>query len=145
MLLRRALILLTLSLVATEGAIAQSPTERAGPNGIARGEQSAQAQEVVPMIHVPDVRSTIEWYVSIGFTVLNTFADDAVTNWALLSYGQSEIMLNAGGRLSTTDRRDVDLYIRTTDVDRLYDALKHRVEVRQGCENTFYGTREFAT
>jgi hypothetical protein len=27
-------------------------------------------QEVIPMIHVPDVRSTMEWYASIGFKVV---------------------------------------------------------------------------
>jgi len=27
------------------------------------------AQRVVPMIHVPDVRATAEWYRTIGFTV----------------------------------------------------------------------------
>ncbi len=28
--------------------------------------------KVVPMIHVPDVQATVEWYKSIGFTVNNT-------------------------------------------------------------------------
>ncbi|HEY6269809.1 MAG TPA: hypothetical protein VIX11_16030 [Candidatus Acidoferrum sp.] len=28
------------------------------------------SQTVAPMIHVPDVRATVEWYTPIGFTLL---------------------------------------------------------------------------
>jgi uncharacterized glyoxalase superfamily protein PhnB len=52
-------------------------------------------------------------------------------------------MLSAGGRLPTEDRREVDLYVRTDEVDRLYERLKDRVQIRLGLEETFYGTREF--
>jgi uncharacterized glyoxalase superfamily protein PhnB len=100
-------------------------------------------QQVTPMIHVTDVRATVAWYQSIGFAVLNTFdAEDGMT-FALLSYGNSQIMLSAGGRPPTEDRREVDLYVRTDDVDRLYERLKDRVQIRLGLEETFYGTREF--
>lgn len=102
-------------------------------------------QQVVPMFHVPDafVRATVEWYQSIGFTVLNTFADDGEMTWALLSYGNSRVMITGGGRSSTDDRRDVDLYIHTDNVECLYSDLKDRVEIRLSLENTFYGSREF--
>jgi uncharacterized glyoxalase superfamily protein PhnB len=102
-------------------------------------------QQVVPMIHVPDnaVRVTVDWYQSIGFTVLNTFEDDGEMNFALLAYGNSQVMVTGGGRPSTEDRREVDLYIHTDDVERLYNSLKDRVEIRLDLENTFYGSREF--
>ena len=61
-------------------------------------------QQVTPMIHVPDVRATVAWYESIGFAVLNTFEDDDGISFALLSYGNSQIMLTPGGRLTTEDR-----------------------------------------
>src|SRR4029079_1102769 len=79
-------------------------------------------QQVVPMIHVPDtdVRATVDWYQSIGFAVLNTFEDDGEMNFALLSYGNSQIMITGGGRPSTEDRREMDLYIHTDDVERLF-------------------------
>ena len=101
-------------------------------------------QQVTPMIHVPDVRATVAWYESIGFSVLGTNEDPGEgMNFALLSYGNSQIMLSAGGRLSDADRREVDLYIRTDDVDRLYERLKDSVRIREGLNDTFYGTREF--
>jgi uncharacterized glyoxalase superfamily protein PhnB len=101
-------------------------------------------QQVTPMIHVPDVRATAAWYESIGFAVLNTNEDgDDGMNFALLAYGNSQIMLNAGGRLSNEDRREVDLYVRTDEVDRLHERLKDLVQIRVGLNETFYGTREF--
>jgi uncharacterized glyoxalase superfamily protein PhnB len=95
------------------------------------------------MIHVPDVRATVGWYQSIGFTVVHTYEDEEGMTFALLSYGNSEIMLSAGGGPAEGDRRDVDLYVRTDAVEADYLRLKDRVEIRLGLENTFYGTREF--
>jgi uncharacterized glyoxalase superfamily protein PhnB len=101
-------------------------------------------QQVTPMIHVPDVHATVAWYESIGFAVLGTNEDpDDGMNFAFLSYGNSQIMLNAGGRSSNEDRREVDLYIRTDEVDSLHERLKDRVQIHLGLNNTFYGTREF--
>jgi len=34
------------------------------------------AEKVVPMIHVPDVRATVDWYRDIGFTVRDAYGDD---------------------------------------------------------------------
>ena len=97
------------------------------------------------MIHVPDVdvAKTIDWYVSIGFTVLSTVEDDDGVNWALLAYANSRIMVTGGGRSTTDDRRDVDLYIHTDDVEGLFRQLKDRVEIRLDLQDTFYGAREF--
>ncbi|MEX0692422.1 MAG: hypothetical protein WD043_11325 [Gemmatimonadales bacterium] len=39
-----------------------------------------------PMIHVPDVRAAAAWYETIGFTVLETFADGGEgVSFAILS------------------------------------------------------------
>jgi len=77
------------------------------------------AQRVVPMIHVPDVRATAEWYEAIGFTIMGTHEEDGEMDWAALSYGSTEIMLNEGGQTSSSHRREVDLYVHTDDVDAL--------------------------
>ncbi|MCG3143172.1 MAG: hypothetical protein HONDAALG_00493 [Gammaproteobacteria bacterium] len=100
-------------------------------------------QRVTPMIHVPDVRAAIDWYESIGFLVINTGDDDGEMVWAELSYGNGRIMFSAGGRPSAQDRREVDLYVHTENVDELFQRLKDRVETREGLHNTFYGMREF--
>ena len=100
-------------------------------------------QTVVPMIHVPDVRATVEWYTSIGFTLIRQNEEDDEINWAKLSFGNSELMLNIGGKPSTEPRREVDLYITTDNVDDLYRRLKGRVQVVVDLYDAFYGMREF--
>ena len=100
-------------------------------------------QTVVPMIHVPDVQATIDWYVSIGFELLGQNEEDGEPNWASLSLGDSEVMFNEGGRTSTASRREVDLYVRTNRVEDVFKSLKDRVQVVEDLHDTFYGMREF--
>jgi len=95
------------------------------------------------MIHVPDIRATVEWYKSIGFTVLRTDEEYGDLHWALLSFGDGHVMFNAGGRRSAEDRREVDLYVETENVDDLYQRLRGRVVIREEPHDTFYGMREF--
>jgi uncharacterized glyoxalase superfamily protein PhnB len=100
--------------------------------------------KAVPMIHVPDVRATVDWYQGIGFAVTNTYGDESDgLSFAILSFGNTEVMFNEGGEPSTRHRREVDLYVYTDNVDDLYQRLKDRVEVVEGPHDTFYGMREF--
>jgi len=98
---------------------------------------------IVPMIHVPDVAITAQWYTSIGFKLNNLFEEDGQAVWASLSYGDSEIMLNCGGKPSNEWRREFDLYIHVENVDELCQNLKGRVEIVEDLHDTFYGMREF--
>lgn len=101
-------------------------------------------EKVVPMIHVPDVRATVAWYESIGFKVIETYGDEGDgLSFAILSFGSSEVMFNSGGRPSTHDRREVDLYVYADNVDDIFRRLQDRVEQVEGPHDTFYGMREF--
>ena len=101
-------------------------------------------EKVVPMIHVPDVKATFDWYNSIGFKIIDLGQEDGgEIVWGMLSFGNSEIMLQAGGKPSSAHRREVDLYIHTENVDQTYERLKDRVEVVEDPHDTFYGMREF--
>ena len=77
------------------------------------------------MIHVPDVSATVDWYTSMGFKVIRQNEGDGEINWAKLSFGNSELMLNAGGKPGADHRREVDLYITTDNLDDLYRRLKN--------------------
>jgi uncharacterized glyoxalase superfamily protein PhnB len=101
------------------------------------------SQTVIPMIHVPDVSAAVDWYTSIGFKVIRQNEDHGEIDWAKLSFGNSELMLNAGGKPSTDNRREVDLYITTDNVDDVYQRLKDRVQVVENPYDAFYGMREF--
>ncbi len=101
------------------------------------------ADRVVPMIHVPDVRATVDWYAELGFTIKNTYDDGGDgLSFAILSFGTSEVMFNCDGNRSDARRREVDLYIYTDGIDELYEKLQARVEVIEGPHDTFYGMRE---
>ena len=100
-------------------------------------------QTVVPMIHVLDVGATVEWYISMGFKVIRQNEEDGEINWVKLSFGNSELMLSAGGKASSDHRREVDLYILADNVDDLYRHFKDRVQVVEDPHDTFYGMREF--
>ena len=102
------------------------------------------AQRVTPMIHVPDVQQTVEWYQSVlGFTVEGTGEDGVDMVWAELSFGEGRIMFNTGGEPSDAFRREMDLYIETKEIDALFEQLKDKVSVFEPPHNTFYGMREF--
>jgi uncharacterized glyoxalase superfamily protein PhnB len=95
------------------------------------------------MIHVPDVRATAAWYTSIGFQLLRQNEEEGEINWAKLSFENSELMFDAGGKASGEFRREVDLYILVEDVHALFQKLKDRVELVEKINDTFYGMREF--
>jgi len=96
------------------------------------------------MIHVPDVRATVDWYESIGFSALNTYGNETGDglSFAIMVFGNGQVMFNQGGETSAKRRREVDLYAYTDDVDAVYTQLKDRVDVIEGPHNTFYGMRE---
>ena len=101
------------------------------------------SQTVVPMIHVPDVRGTVEWYKSLGFELVRTNEDDGEMNWAKLTFGNSDVMFSAGGRSSDAPRREMDLYIATDKVDEMFQLLKNQAQIVEEPHGTFYGMREF--
>ena len=103
------------------------------------------SERIVPMIHVPDVASTSEWYASIGFTIRHTAreCDEGDVNWALLRLGESTIMLSAGGKASDAQRREFDLYIHVENVEDVRKRLDGRVNFVEDLHDTFYGMREF--
>ena len=113
---------------------------------------------VTPMINVPDVKAAVLWYERIGFTLLSCHGEahgfserlpeEAGLDWACLRLGDSEIMLNAGGRAADAERRDVSLYVHLQpgdgDVDTLHARLKERVEIGEPPYDAFHGHREFS-
>jgi catechol 2,3-dioxygenase-like lactoylglutathione lyase family enzyme len=79
------------------------------------------------MIHVPDVQATVDWYDDIGFTIVETHGHEGEgLSFAIISFGDTEVMFSEGGRPSTQRRREVDLYVYTHDIDGLYERLKDR-------------------
>ncbi len=98
---------------------------------------------VMPVLHVPDVRTTAHWYASIGFTIRAVHEELGVIHRASLVLGQSEMLLTSGGRVSTDERRDVDLYITVSDVEEAFARVTPLAELVEGLHDSRYGMREF--
>ena len=119
---------------------------------------SGSTNKIIPMISVPDVAGTLDWYVSIGFTELGRVADEGVVNWGIVRYGGAEIMFSMHGQ---SGPQPVSLWLYTDQVDALYKLFKARqleaaraaldgtpldspvAEITQDIYNPFYGGREF--
>jgi uncharacterized glyoxalase superfamily protein PhnB len=135
----------------TAGAPAASSVDMAG--------LADSVQKGVPMIYVPDVGQALDWYASIGFKEIARYSDDGLVNFAMVSLGKAELMLNMHGQAGN---HDVSLWFYTDQVDRLYQQLKsrqlhaaqaavagesgdpHAIRFEQDLEDMFYGARQFS-
>jgi len=115
-------------------------------------------KKAVPMIYVPDVAATLDWYAAIGFKEIARYEDDGLVNFGMVSFGKAEIMLNMHGKPGP---HDMSLWFYTDKVDDLYRLLKSRqmaaaqaalagqpgdhegVEFVEDINDTFYDVREF--
>jgi ankyrin repeat protein len=131
------------------------------PSGFGPGmaKMADSVNKGVPMITVPDIAATLDWYVSIGFTEIGRYEDDGVVNFGMVSFGKAEIMLNPG---RTSGPHDVSLWFYTDDVEPLYQLLKSRqlqvaeaalageasdrgaIEFVEDLYYPFYGGRQFS-
>jgi len=120
---------------------------------------ASSIRKAVPMFWVVDMRATVRWYESIGFTVDDRFEDDGELVFARLSLGNGEFALSPGG---TSGPRDVRLWFFTDRIEELYEPLKLRqLRAAQAAPSTdsgdehdvlfdeelyepFYGGRQFS-
>jgi ankyrin repeat protein len=84
---------------------------------------AASVKKGSPMISVPDVGATLDWYTSIGFEEMARYADEAIVVWGMMSFGSVEIALNSGGKPGP---REVSLWFITDKVEDLYQLFKSR-------------------
>jgi uncharacterized glyoxalase superfamily protein PhnB len=97
---------------------------------------------VTPMIHVPSVVETVEWYLAIGFALTGSAEEAGELVWAEMGFGDGRVMFSAGGAASRAARREVDLYVHVEGVDDLSRGLPPGVRIVEGVHDTFYGMRE---
>ena len=144
-----------------KAAGAKLPQQHQGPSFEAQiSALAASVKKVDPMIQVPNVRETVEWYRSIGFELEGQHEIDTDAAWAGLSFGNAYVMFVPRG--TTSARREVSLWFMTDRIDDLYQALKRRqleraravlagaspetpeMKFTSDIHDTFYGQREFS-
>jgi ankyrin repeat protein len=126
------------------------PPSRPAPASLA--EFTAEVRRITPMLRVPDVGRALTWYLSLGFTERGRYEESGVLYWAMLAFGNAELMLNLG---STGEDPPVTLWFYVERTTAIYEALKARqmqaaqsadgndVEFVQHLHEPHYGGREF--
>jgi hypothetical protein len=72
----------------------------------------------IPMISVPDIAATLDWYTSIGFKEIARYEEGGVVNFVgMLALGKAEFMLRPE---THPGPRDTSLWFYTDAVDALY-------------------------
>lgn len=99
----------------------------------------------IPTLPVRSLRTAVDWYMSIGFELLDRdgIESGSVWNSARLKLGSSELTLTAANAGDRPRESAADFSVRVTDVDELYEELKERVVVIRSPQNTLFGQREF--
>ena len=101
-------------------------------------------QALTPMLQTWDLPGSVRFYTEVlGFT-LDRLSEE--WGWAALSRDKVTIMLSGPNAHDpvTAPAFTGSLYLRTTDVDRDWEALRNRARVCYPIEDFEYGMREFA-
>ncbi|HEY1054198.1 MAG TPA: VOC family protein [Emticicia sp.] len=94
-------------------------------------------------LRVPDIESTIEWYLKLGFKCLGTHAEPGCgLDWALLDWAGAQFMLYPEGREDATITKDAGIYIIVDSIDELIEPIKANAEITEVNPGTEYGKKE---
>ncbi|HEX3129162.1 MAG TPA: VOC family protein [Thermoanaerobaculia bacterium] len=101
-------------------------------------------QELTPMLRTKDLQGTVEFYTRILGFECDELSEE--WGWASLHRDGVAVMLAVPNEHESFERPAFtgSLYIRTDDVDGLWEQLKDRVKVCYPVEDFDYGMREFA-
>lgn len=101
-------------------------------------------QELTPMLRTKDLQESVEFYTRILGFECDELNEE--WGWASLHRDGVAVMLARPNEHEPFDRPAFtgSLYIRTDDVDGLWEQLKERAKVCYPVEDFDYGMREFA-
>lgn len=112
------------------------------------GPLSAFAGSVLttsPMLFVPDLRATMQWYQAVGFRLESTFEDGGELIFARLTLGRTAVSLSRG---PVPGPKGLSLWFFSDRVGAMYDALKNNAELSvqfdEDLHAPFYGGHQFS-
>lgn len=101
-------------------------------------------QPIVPMIWTRELQETVDFYCNIlGFTY-GELSDE--WGWAFIRKDQCELMIAQPNEHTPFERPYFSgtFYIKTDDVDQLWEQIKDKVKIAYDIEDFDWGMREFA-
>jgi catechol 2,3-dioxygenase-like lactoylglutathione lyase family enzyme len=81
---------------------------------------------LVPLAHVADLETSLEFYKRLGFEVKNTFEREGRMQWAWLQNGGAGLMIAHSARPMNPDAQDVLFYMYAPDVAAYRGELEAR-------------------
>src|SRR6185312_1820502 len=66
-------------------------------------ELGKSVKRLAPMIPVPDIAATLDWYKSIGFDEVSRYSDGALVTFGMVRYGSGQILINGSGKAGDHD------------------------------------------
>lgn len=100
------------------------------------------AYKLMPVLYTREMQKTVDFYVGVlGFECVSS-----ELNWSMLQLDHVEIMIALPNEHIPFDKPNFtgSFYIKTNEVDRLWQIFKELTRVCYGIENFEYGMREFA-
>ena len=108
---------------------------------------------VTPNLMVHNVEDTIEYYKKhLGFVLLKTLPEPPPFDWAMMK--KDNVVLMFQSKKSLENEIEIlktqkpgggtTLYIKTDNIENLFDEIKENTEIISELEHTFYGTKEFS-
>ncbi|HEX4964696.1 MAG TPA: ankyrin repeat domain-containing protein [Thermoanaerobaculia bacterium] len=85
--------------------------------------RNSMRKQVTPMLCVEDVDATVAWYTSLGFTLRARHPEVGEMDWAALSFGKTELMIQSRG---SRPHNQIALWFHTSKVEGLYELMKSR-------------------
>src|SRR5262245_57859615 len=82
-----------------------------------------RVSDLIPFVHVADVRRSIGFYERLGFTVRDTHVHDGALDWAALESGGARLMVARAGPPDAEARRPFVLYLYSRDLAELREHL----------------------
>ena len=108
-------------------------------------------ETVSPNIYVRDIKSTVEFYKTLGFAVVTTVPESGDPIFVMMTCGGTTFMFqtfssieNALPLITRTDGGSLLLYIRMKGIRTFFEKIKMKVDILTGLEKTFYGATEFS-
>lgn len=130
-----------------EAAGARKPESAPANDVVAR--LSAAAPAILrgePMFSVPEMRATVAWYRSIGFTVTDEYEGGGELTFCRVSFGKCSFALSPGGNPGP---RSVGLWFFTDRIEELYRLFRQRqagtpdLRFEEDLYSPFYGGKQF--
>src|SRR5262249_26473467 len=107
----------------------KSRAKPSGPAGAAEfhasmAKQAEAVAKTIPMLLVPDLARTLDWYTALGFKEIGRIPEQGQPDWGMVRFGKAEMMMVYGGKQAERQgQRDVRLWFYTPTVDELYQIL----------------------